>query len=66
MIKCYKDRKSKDGMVVELHGDAIQITSEFVCIASKMMHSGIPFKILEESLKAAEKYKNEWVSDDQG
>lgn len=66
MIKCYKDPETKDGVIVELEGDCIDVTSDFVCIASKMMHSGIPFKILEESLKAAEKYKNEWVSDDQG
>ena len=60
MIKCYKDRKSKDGVVVELYGDAIQITSEFVCIASKMLHSGIPLQILVNSLMIATKHKNDW------
>ena len=63
MIKCYKDPKDKDGVIVELEGDCIEITSDFVCIASKMLHSGIPFEILERSLQVADKHKDEWRSE---
>lgn len=63
MIKCYKDPKTKDGVIVELEGDAIQITSDFVCIASKMLHSGIPLEILECSIQIAEEHKKEWRSE---
>ena len=31
MINCYKDPKDKDGVIVELEGDCIDITSDFVC-----------------------------------
>lgn len=60
MINCYKDPKTKDGFIVEFEGDAIQITSEFVCIASKMLHSGIPLVILVNSLMIATEHKNDW------
>ena len=60
MINCYKDPKDKDGVIVKLEGDGIEITSDFVCIASKMLHSGIPFEILECSLQIARIHKDEW------
>ena len=60
MITCYKDSETKDGVIVELEGDAIQITSDFVCIASKMLHSGIPLQILVNSLMIATEHKNDW------
>lgn len=60
MINCYKDPKDKDGVIVELEGDAIDITSDFVCIASKMLHSGIPLQILVNSLMIATEHKNDW------
>lgn len=63
MIKCYKDPETKDRVIVELDGDCIQITSDFVCIASKMLHSGIPLEILERSLQIADKHKDEWRSE---
>lgn len=60
MIKCYKDPDTKDGVIVELEGDCIDITSDFVCIASKMLHTGIPLEILVRSLMVAEEHKDEW------
>lgn len=63
MIKCYKDPETKDGFIVELEGDCIEITSDFVCIASKMLHSGIPLEILERSLQIALTHKDEWRSE---
>lgn len=60
MIHCYKDQENKDGVVVELEGDAIEIASDFVCIASKMLHSGIPLVILVKSLMIATEHKNDW------
>ena len=63
MIKCYKDPETKDRVIVELDGDCIQITSDFVGIASKMLHSGIPLEILERSLQIADKHKDEWRSE---
>lgn len=63
MINCYKDTKTKDGVIVELEGDGIQIASDFVCIASKMLHSGIPLEILERSIQIADKHKDEWRSE---
>lgn len=60
MINCYKDPKTEDGVIVELEGDCIQITSDFVCIASKMLHSGIPLEILVNSLMIATEHKNDW------
>lgn len=63
MIKCYKDQEVKDRIVVELKGDCIDITSDFVCIASKMLNMEIPFEILERSLHVADKHKDEWRSE---
>lgn len=63
MINCYKDPKTKEGVIVELEGDCIEITSDFVCIASKMLHSGIPLEILERSLQIALIHKDEWRSE---
>ena len=63
MIKCYKDENDKDGVIVELEGDAIQVTSDFVCIASKLLNSGVPFSILTQSLLIADKHKKEWNND---
>lgn len=63
MIKCYKDPETKDGVIVELEGDCIDVTSDFVCIASKMLHSGIPLEILERSLQIALTHKDEWRSE---
>lgn len=63
MINCYKDPKTKDGVIVELEGDVIQITSDFVCIASKMLNSGIPLELLERFLQVADKHKDEWRSE---
>lgn len=62
MIKCYKDPEAKDGdrVIVELEGDCIDVTTDFVCIASKMLNSGIPMEILESSLHVAEKHKKDW------
>lgn len=60
MIKCYKVTKHKDGVIVELKGDCIEVTSDFVCIASKMLNSGIPMEILERSLQIADKHKDDW------
>ena len=60
MIKCYKDPETKDGAIVELEGDCIDVTSDFVCIASKMLHSGIPLQILVNSLMIATEHKNDW------
>lgn len=60
MIKCYKDPETKDGVIVELEGDCIDVTSDFVCIASKMLHSGIPLQILVNSLMIATEHKNDW------
>ncbi|MBQ1574180.1 MAG: hypothetical protein IIZ78_23900 [Clostridiales bacterium] len=62
MIKCYKDPESKDkgSVIVELEGDCIEITSDFVCIASKMLNSGIPMEILTRSLLIADEHKKEW------
>lgn len=62
MIKCYKDpeAKGRDRVIVELEGDCIEITSDFVCIASKMLNSGIPMEILERSLLIADEHKKEW------
>lgn len=60
MIKCYLDPENKDRVVVELEGDCIDITSDFVCIASKMLHTGIPLEILVRSLMVAEEHKKEW------
>ena len=57
MIHCYKDKDAPEGVIVNLEGDRIKITSDFVCIASKMLHSGIPFEILFSSLAIAAKYK---------
>lgn len=64
MIKCYKDPTIEKDVVVEFQGDGLEITSDFVCIASKMLHSGIPMKILRESLEIADKYKGEWKKND--
>lgn len=64
MINCYKDPKDKDGVIVELEGDCIDITSDFVCIASKMLHTGIPMEILVRSLLIAEKHKKDWRKND--
>ena len=60
MIHCYKDKDNPEGVVVELEGDCIDITSDFVCIASKMLHTGIPLQILVNSLLIADKHKKEW------
>lgn len=60
MIKCYKDPENENLVVVELEGDCIDVTSDFVCIASKMLNSGIPIEILERSLKVADEHKKEW------
>lgn len=60
MIKCYKDPEIKDRVVVELEGDCIDITSDFVCIASKMLNVGIPMEILARSLLVADEHKKEW------
>ena len=60
MIHCYKDKDNSERVVVELEGDCIDITSDFVCIASKMLHSGIPMQILVNSLLIAAKHKKEW------
>lgn len=60
MINCYKDPETINGVIVELEGDCIQITSDFVCIASKMLHSGIPLQILVNSLMIATEHKNDW------
>lgn len=60
MIKCYKDPEIKDRVVVELEGDCIDITSDFVCIASKMLNAGIPMEILARSLLLANEHKKEW------
>ena len=60
MIHCYKEKDDPEMVVVELEGDCIDITSDFVCIASKMLHSGIPLEILERSLHIADKHKDEW------
>ena len=60
MIKCYKDKKTKDGVIVEFGGDAAEITSDFVCIASKMLHLGIPLVILVKSLMIATEHKYDW------
>ena len=50
MIHCYKDKDDPEGVIVHLEGDHIEITSDFVCIASKMLNSGIPLEILCRSL----------------
>ena len=63
MIKCYKDTKTKDGVIVEFEGDGVEITSDFMCIASKMLHSGIPLEILCRSLAIAVKYKGDWKTE---
>lgn len=63
MIKCYKDPNIKDRIIVELEGDCIDITSDFVCIASKMLHIGIPMEILARSLLVADEHKKEWRSE---
>ena len=63
MINCYKDPKDKNGVIVEFEGDAVEITSDFVCIASKMLHSGIPLEILCRSLAIAFKHKGDWEDD---
>lgn len=63
MIHCYKDKDNPKGVVVELEGDCIDITSDFVCIASKMLHSGIPIEILERSLQIALIHKDGWRSE---
>lgn len=63
MINCYRKPDSENGVCVEIDGDVIQITTEFVCIASKMLHDGIPFQILMESLLIAAKHKGEWESE---
>ena len=60
MIHCYKDKDNPEGVIVELEGDCIDITSDFVCIASKMLHSGIPMQILVNSLLIADEHKKEW------
>lgn len=60
MIHCYKDKDAPEGVIVNLEGDRIEITSDFVCIASKMLHSGIPMQILVNSLLIADKHKKEW------
>lgn len=60
MIHCYKDKVNPEGVVVELEGDCIDITSDFVCIASKMLHSGIPMQILVNFLLIADEHKKEW------
>lgn len=60
MIKCYIDPENKDRVVVELEGDCIDITSDFVCIASKMLNTGIPMEILQRSLLVADEHKKEW------
>lgn len=64
MIKCYKDQKDKHGVIVELEGDKIEVTTDFVCIASKMLYSGIPLEILYMSLATASKYKGGWDDKD--
>lgn len=64
MIKCYKDPETKDGVIVELEGDGIEITSDFVCIASKMLHLGIPLVILVKSLMLATEHKYDWRKND--
>ena len=60
MIHCQKDQESKDRVVVELEGDAIEITTDFACIASKMLNIGIPIEILYRSLATAYKHKGDW------
>ena len=60
MIHCYKDKDDPKMVVVELEGDALEITSEFVCIASQMLHSGIPLQILVNSLMIATEHKKDW------
>lgn len=63
MINCYEDPNPAGGIHVEINGDVIQITSEFVCIASNLLHDGIPFQILMESLFIAAKHKGKWESE---
>ena len=64
MIKCYKDGKDKNGVIVELDGDPIEVTTDFTCIASRLLRIGVPMQILKRSLDAAEKYKAEWKVDE--
>ena len=63
MIHCYKDKDAPEGVIVNLEGDRVEITSDFVCIASKMLNSGIPLEILCRSLAIAVKDKWEWKAE---
>lgn len=63
MIECYKDSTNENGVVVEFQGDCIDVISDFVCIASKLLHSGVPMEILRQSLEAADKHKGEWKTE---
>lgn len=63
MIKCYKDENDKDGVVVEFEGDLIELTTDFTCIASKLLSDGAPFQVLVRALTTADKYKTEWKNE---
>ena len=63
MINCYQKPDSEHGICIKIDGDVIQITTEFVCIASMMLHDGIPFESLMESLFIAANNQGEWESE---
>lgn len=64
MIKCYKEPKNKNGIDVISEGDLITLTTEFCCIASKLLSKGAPLTILLKAVIMAEKYKGEWNDKD--
>lgn len=66
MIKCYRDEKHPNGCIVEDDGDLIELTTDFVCIASWLLHKGAPMEVLVRSLTTAEKYQKEWKEYDKG
>ena len=63
MIKCYKDEKR---CVIEDDGDLIELTTDFACIASWLLHKGVPMEVLVRSLTTAEKFQKEWEKYDKG
>lgn len=60
MIKCYRDEKHPNGCIVEADGDLIELTTDFVCIASWLLGKGAPMQVLIRCLTIAEKYQKRW------
>ena len=63
MITCYRVGNKKDGVVVDTKGDLIEITTDFACIASRLLAMGIPIEVLVRCVTVGDKHKMEWEHD---